>query len=96
MDNSIEHSLFAKTRSSVIKVGLVAIIGAIIGVGVQGCKKSEDYYNRGVARLDKREHDLAISDFTKAIEKNPRFANAYFYRGRAYLGKGEHTRLSLT
>ncbi len=71
-------------------VGLIALIGAIITVSVHGCKKDENYYNRGIARLEKGEHDLAISDFTKAIENNPEFANAHFYRGRAYFRKGEH------
>ena len=90
IDNLIEDSLFTRMKSGVIKVGLVVLVGTIIGVGVHGCKKSEDYYNRGVARLEKREHDRAISDFTKAIKMNPRFALAYFYRGRAYFHKGEH------
>jgi len=77
-------------NSGVIKVGLLALVGTIIGVGVHGCKKSKDYYNRGVARLEKREHDPAISDFTKTIEMRPGFAMAHFYRGRAYLHKGEN------
>ena len=71
-------------------ITIVALIGTMITVGVYGCKESKDYYNRGVARLDKGETDRAISDFTKVIKMNPRFANAYFYRGRAYFHKGEH------
>jgi tetratricopeptide (TPR) repeat protein len=79
--------------SSVTKVGLIALVGTIICLGVHGCKDSKNaraYYNQGVARLEKGENDAAISDLTKAIKMRPRFANAYFYRGRAYLGKGEH------
>ena len=89
----IEDSIFTRMSSGITKVSLIALIGTIITVSVHGCKDSKDYrehYNRGVARLEKREHDLAISDFTKAIEINPGFANAYFYRGRTYLRKGEH------
>ena len=74
-------------------VALVALIGTVIVVGVPSCKDSKNagaYYNQGVACLEKGENDAAISDFTKAIEKNPGYAMAYFYRGRAYLGKGEH------
>jgi tetratricopeptide (TPR) repeat protein len=77
-------------NSGVINAGLVALVGTMVGVGVHGCKESKDYYNRGVARLEKRENDRAISDFTKAIEMRPRFAVAHFYRGRAYLGKREY------
>ena len=73
-----------------INVGLFALVGTMITVGVYGCKESKDYYDRGVARLEKREHDAAISDLTKAIEMRPRFAMAHFYRGRAYLGKREY------
>ena len=90
LNNSIEDGLFTRMKSSVIKVGLVALVGTIIGVGVHGCKESKEYYNRGIARLEKREHDLAISDFTKAIKMRPRFAMAHFYRGRAYFGKREY------
>jgi len=74
-------------KSGAIKVGLVFLIGTMITVGVDGCKKSKDYYNRGIARSKKGETDRAISDFTKAIKKNPRFANAYYYRGLMYLRK---------
>lgn len=74
-------------NSGVIKV---AIVGAIIGVGVHGCKKAEDYYNRGDAHFKKGETDRAILDFTKAIEMNPRFANAYYYRGMAYHRKKDY------
>ena len=69
---------------------IFSLVGTIIGVSVHGCKKDEDYYNRGVARLEEGEHDPAISDFTKTIEMRPGFAMAYFYRGRAYLGNGEY------
>jgi len=92
LNNSIEDSLFSRAGSGVIKVGLIALIGTIIGAGVHGCKDSKtskEYYDRGVARLDKREFDLAISDLTRAIEMRPGFAMAHFYRGRAYLGKRE-------
>ncbi len=77
----------------VTRVALVALIGTVIGLGVQGCKESKtskQYYDRGVARLEKGEHDVAISDLTKAIKMRPRFALAHFYRGRAYHRKGEH------
>ena len=35
----------------------------------------------------------AISDFTKVIEKNPKFAPAYYYRGRVYskIGESDHS-----
>jgi tetratricopeptide (TPR) repeat protein len=68
-------------------------IAVIIALCMHGCKDSKDYrdyYNRGIARLEKSKHDLAISDFTKAIEMRPGFAMAHFYRGRTHFRKGEH------
>ena len=73
-----------------MRVGLVVLLGTLIGASVHGCKESKDYYDRGVARLEKGESDAAISDLTKAIEMRPRFALAHFYRGRAYLREREY------
>jgi tetratricopeptide (TPR) repeat protein len=77
-------------NSGVIKVVLVALIGTMITAGVCGCKEAKEYYDRGMARYEKGEIDGAISDFTKAIKKNPRFGMAYYYRGMANLRKGEN------
>ena len=45
------------------------------------------YNNRGVAYLGKDQYDQAISDYSKAIEINPKYANAYNNRGYIYLVK---------
>ena len=50
---------------------------------------AEMYYNRGLAHSKKGEVELAIEDYTKAIELNPTFAEAYYYRGGAFLRLGE-------
>jgi tetratricopeptide (TPR) repeat protein len=68
----------------------LSLAGAIIGFGVYGCKKSEDYYDRGVARFEKGETDGAISDFTKAIKKRPGYGMAYYYRAMAYSREKEY------
>lgn len=43
LNNLIEHSysLFTRMKSSIRKTGFIALVGAIIGVGVYGCKKQE-------------------------------------------------------
>ena len=46
------------------------------------------YNNRGIDYGEKREYDLAIKDFEKAIEIAPEFAEVYKNRGNAYLNKG--------
>ncbi len=90
IDNLIEDSIFTRMTSGVIKVGLIALVGTMITVGVYGCKKSEEYYNRGLARFEKGETDGAISDFTKAIKKNPRYGMAHYYRAMAHSRKKEY------
>ncbi len=41
LNNLIEDSLFTRMKSGVRTAGLVALVGAIIGVGVYGCEKEE-------------------------------------------------------
>jgi len=44
---------------------------------------------RGSAYADKGQYDLAIADFTKAIEIDPHYIVAYFNRGLSYKAQGE-------
>jgi tetratricopeptide (TPR) repeat protein len=41
------------------------------------------YYNRGTTLLSMKQYDRAIADFSKAVEINPRYAEAYQNRGAA-------------
>ena len=41
----------------------------------------DTYYTRGLARSRNGECDLAIEDYTKAIELDPEFVDAYYNRG---------------
>jgi len=51
---------------------------------------AEAYKKRGNAYYEKGQYDKAISDYSKAIELNPRYANAYNNRGNVYDEKGLH------
>jgi tetratricopeptide (TPR) repeat protein len=51
---------------------------------------AEAYYNRGKAYKKNGQYDKAISDFTKAIEINPRHAGAYYTRGVVYYYKKDY------
>ena len=55
-------------------------------------ERAETYYNRGLAHSKKGELELAIADYTKAIELKPDFAEAYYNRGGAFLRLGEQER----
>jgi tetratricopeptide (TPR) repeat protein len=47
-------------------------------------------YDRGVAALDRKDHDRAIADFTEAVRHNPKYAAAYYNRGFAYLDQKDY------
>ena len=91
-----------------ILVGIVAIILATLTFNrnndyatklsiwdVTICQCPENfraYFNRASIYLGKDDHDLAIRDYSKAIQLNIRFADAYNARGIAYSSKGEYDR----
>lgn len=50
------------------------------------------YYNRGFGYQGTADYDRAIADYSKAIDLNPKFANAYNNRGTVYGIKGDHDR----
>ncbi|MBF0536864.1 MAG: tetratricopeptide repeat protein [Nitrospirae bacterium] len=49
-----------------------------------------EYFNRGVDWDNKGDYDMAIADYTKAIEIDPRFAEAYYHRGLAWRKRKDH------
>jgi Tfp pilus assembly protein PilF len=42
------------------------------------------HYNRGIDYIQQEKYDLALAEFTKAININPRYAEAYLNRGVLY------------
>ena len=50
----------------------------------------DTYADRGFDYWEKGQYDKAIFEYTKAIEINPRFAEAYYIRGRAYYYKRQY------
>ena len=55
---------------------------------LQGSRLAEAYNNRGLGHGSKSEKDRAIADFTKAIQLNPHYAEAFLNRGSAYEVQG--------
>jgi len=53
-------------------------------------REAEGYNNRGFAYCEIGQYDQAISDFSKAIEIDPRLAHAYNNRGAAFLYKAQY------
>ncbi|KKQ79541.1 MAG: hypothetical protein UT02_C0032G0003 [Parcubacteria group bacterium GW2011_GWC2_38_7] len=55
---------------------------------LSGCAKI--YINKGIGYAKQGEYDQAILNFNKALEINPKHAEAYINRGNAYFFKGQH------
>ena len=50
---------------------------------------AQKYFSSGKEKSKNGEVDLAIEDYTKAIELKPDYADAYYYRSKAWLQIGE-------
>jgi tetratricopeptide (TPR) repeat protein len=70
-------------------LGIWLLAGGVI-VLFTGCATTQPpqdataYYDRGVDYYRKGQYDKAISDFNRALEINPRYAEAYINRGITY------------
>ena len=60
-----------------------------IRTGKVDINKAKDLYNAGTMFLNSGKYNEAITQFTKAIEFNPRLNEAYFNRGLAYYKNGD-------
>ena len=49
----------------------------------------DKYYTRGLEHSREGDHELAIENYTKAIELNPKAVVAYEKRGITYYNKGQ-------
>jgi tetratricopeptide (TPR) repeat protein len=52
-------------------------------------REAEDYYASGLKKHDQGDSDGAIADYTRAIELNPKYVEAYNNRGAEKLKKGD-------
>jgi tetratricopeptide (TPR) repeat protein len=55
-------------------------------------RKDYAFNTRALAYRKKNEYDKALTDYTRAIELNPRYGTAFLNRGVAYHDKGEYDR----
>src|SRR5437660_796308 len=68
---------------------ILVFLFAVWPVQGQTPTTAADYFNRGIHRQDLGDLDGAIADYTKAIEIDPRDAQAYENLGLALLTKGK-------
>ena len=73
------------------RISLSVLIALFLSVGTStGQNATEQFLDKGLEYADKGQHDEAISEFSKAIALNPRFADAYNHRGASYAQKRQH------
>src|SRR2546423_2805303 len=68
---------------------LVLLILAAPVVQAQSLHSAKDYVKRGLTRFSKGDLDGAIGDYSRAIELDPRHADAHLNRGKARRAKGD-------
>src|SRR5436305_744151 len=75
------NNLFGKKKETIIKL--------------KEGQSAEAYFNSGYSKTERQDYTGGISDYSKAIEINPNFANAYTMRGLAkvIIGQKESGRL---
>lgn len=62
---------------------ILVIISVLSFLFHTGCRNSDEYLKNGIRKLDKGEYLAAIEDFNAAIDINPKYDTAYYYRGQA-------------
>jgi tetratricopeptide (TPR) repeat protein len=67
----------------------IVFLGLILPAGVFGQTTAVDSYNRGLIKKQKGDLEGAIADFSRAIELDPKYSQAYSARGSAKLWKND-------
>jgi tetratricopeptide (TPR) repeat protein len=79
-----------------IKIGklIYSVICLVIFISVVNCHgakgKADEFFEQGKKDLSAENIDSAISNYSKAIEINPKFVKAYNNRGIAYISKKQY------
>jgi Flp pilus assembly protein TadD len=75
----------------ILPIGLFFLLSCATTEPKQSESRNPKFYNdRGIAYGEKGRYDQAISDFSKAIEINPRYGKAYNNRGIVHRLKGQY------
>ena len=61
----------------------LTLISLLIGTGIFAQTEIPTSFNSGNAKSELGDYRGAIQDYNKAIELNPKYANAYYNRGNA-------------
>lgn len=62
----------------------------LVFIGINSCKDEYDYYWSGKEKIEVNDYKGAIADFSKAIEQNSTFIDAYRCRGKVKSFRGNY------
>jgi tetratricopeptide (TPR) repeat protein len=66
-------------------IPLLVVVTFALLMGLSGCGPAAwVHYIQGISHGNSANYDLAIAQYTKAIELNPEYTEAYYHRGQAY------------
>jgi tetratricopeptide (TPR) repeat protein len=78
-------------QNKLMSKGMLLTLVMFICISVAGCASdSANYLSRGTSYAKKGEFDRAISDYDKAVVRDPENAEIYANRGYVYFLKGEY------
>jgi tetratricopeptide (TPR) repeat protein len=85
-ERSRQHGIWITKKQLIIFFILILF-------GMQGCKTlsydtGAEWFKIGKASLDSEGYKDAVVAFDKAIDHNPQYAEAYYYRGLAHGSRG--------
>ena len=79
-----------KSLCRLVSIFILLMVTLLCSACSEGKKlKVDDYNNSGIAYSSQGQYDLAINDFTKAIELGKINPTSYYNRGNAYYSKGQ-------
>ena len=94
---AVGHAEYGKAEKPVeIREGLTAVVHFDLQpkeakkLPEKEIKDADGYHSRGFTHFAKNQYDLAVGDFTKAIELDPNYLVAYYNRGVAYFDLGQY------
>ena len=71
-------------------ISMATVLMAVLLVSATGCKGNPEkakkkYLDSGLSYVDKKQYDAAVIQFKKALQVDPKYAEAHYQLGLAYL-----------
>ena len=71
-------------KQDIFKIGILALIISSVICNVYAESPEKEFAHKGLKLYKESKFEEAIAEFSRAIEINPKYANAYMRRGICY------------